>query len=110
MVWGGAKALRANGRISRLRGLLQLFSGCRVLEATTTAMKTLSLLSLLAATSAFALSFLNLEAAAIVLAVSGLTAVLGADYGRSFRSLARPLAAAVPAPTSAATERLGLAA
>lgn len=73
-------------------------------------MKTLSLLSLLAATSAFALSFLNLEAAAMVLSVSGLAAVIGADYGRSFRSLARPLPRMVPTPAGTAVETLGLAA
>lgn len=73
-------------------------------------MKTLPILSFLAATSAFALSLLNLEAAALLLSISGVAAILAADYGRTLNRFDPMAAAPVPAHTKAATETLGLAA
>lgn len=48
-------------------------------------MKTLALLSFLAALSAFALSLLSLEAAASALLITGLAAILLSDYTRRAR-------------------------
>ncbi len=71
-------------------------------------MKSLTVIALLAALSAFAVSLLSFEVAVSVIFALGFALILAGDYARASRPLlAEAAVAAVPAPRS---ERFGLAA